>query len=406
VVATLRDAWAVPYGTVVAWVAATTEAGEERRWPLRMGMEVADAVRPTGLPEGAAEGTPWPLPVFSWKEPGPRGALTDAHLYYVKLPLDAPRAIVRLQVWPALVAAAEQPILRVYGLGIGRPDWWVHNLTWFDRERFSLAFEGPNVRVYRNEAALPRAYLVPLAVRAPRHLHLKTMAERGFDPERMLLLDPDVALGRRPAGQLEGPSEPIGAGTWLSPGGRQPAAGPLVRAEDVLGRTSSSPTGRTIVNHYSGDRVRVQVEAAADAWLFLADTFDPGWGAYVDGEARPLYLANSTFRAVAVPAGRHLVEFRYQPVPLQRGAVVTLLTGLLVLAVSVLGAVQAARSRRPAARSAVRPRHAGGAAAAGAAPSYPLKWCATAPSRLLREALRRGRYKVVAAVVAHRLPTP
>jgi hypothetical protein len=346
VVATLRDAWAVPYGTVVAWITATTAGGEVRRWPLRMGMELADATRPMGAPEGAAPGTPWPMPVFSWKEPGPRDTAVDAHLYYVKLPLGTPQSIVRLRVWSVPVAAAEQPILRVYGLGVGQPDWWVHNLTWFDRERFSLAYEGRDVRVYRNEAALPRAYLVPLAVQAPRHQHQKAMAERGFDPERMLLLDPRVATGSPSAGQVEGPSEPLGAGSWFRPRGDGPAAAPLVQVEDALGRVARSPSGRAVVGRYEGGLVRVQVEAAADAWLFLADTYDPGWRVYVDGEVRPMHLANATFRAVAVPAGQHLVEFRYEPASLRRGAALTLLTGLLVLAVTALSAVYAWRSGR------------------------------------------------------------
>ena len=92
-----------------------------------------------------------------------------------------------------------------------------------------------------------------------------------------------------------------------------------------------SRAGRAALTRYDPHLVEVEVEASAPAWLFLADTFDPGWSATVDGQARPIRLANAMFRAVAVPAGRHVVAFRYTPAPLAWGATVTLATGLAVL---------------------------------------------------------------------------
>ena len=224
----------------MAWVIATDAAGERRRWPLRMGREIADATAPIPLtPSAAATSalagaipasvgtaeTPRPQAVFSWKEFGPDGKPVEARLYYVKLPLDRPRTIVRLTVRPVRVAAAEQPIFRLYGLGAGQPDWRVNCVDWFDRERFSEVYHDAEVRIYRNERALPRAYLVPLAVRLPAGQHLKAMAEQEFDPERMLYLDPRATAGGAAGGaagggpapdDLEAPSEAPAVGSWLA----------------------------------------------------------------------------------------------------------------------------------------------------------------------------------------------
>ncbi|HEX2325487.1 MAG TPA: YfhO family protein, partial [Chloroflexota bacterium] len=182
---------------------------------------------------------------------------------------------------------------------------------------------------------------------------------RGFDPERMLLLDPGAPGGLgapgAPAPGLEGPSEAVHAGGWLGPPPDPAAAGDPapeeaaggVLQEDDLGRVARSRAGRAAVTRYDSHLVEVEVEASAPAWLFLADTFDPGWSATVDGQARPIRLANAMFRAVAVPAGRHVVAFRYTPAPLAWGATVTLATGVIVLLVAGAGLAGAVRAGRP-----------------------------------------------------------
>ena len=39
----------------------------------------------------------------------------------------------------------------------------------------------------------------------------------------------------------------------------------------------------------------------------------PGWQAWVDGQETPIVTANIVWRGVAVPAGEHTVEFRFNP---------------------------------------------------------------------------------------------
>jgi hypothetical protein len=61
------------------------------------------------------------------------------------------------------------------------------------------------------------------------------------------------------------------------------------------------------------ERVVVDVKADGPAYLFLADTFDPGWSATVDGQPAPIRPAYIAFRAVYVPRGDHTVVFTYSP---------------------------------------------------------------------------------------------
>lgn len=61
------------------------------------------------------------------------------------------------------------------------------------------------------------------------------------------------------------------------------------------------------------NRLEVHMTATEPGWLVLSDIWYPGWRAWVDGERVPILRANYLFRAVAVPAGEHRIEFAYQP---------------------------------------------------------------------------------------------
>jgi hypothetical protein len=89
------------------------------------------------------------------------------------------------------------------------------------------------------------------------------------------------------------------------------------------------------------DRVRIEADLGRDGFVVLADGYDPGWRAGVDGRDVPLLRANYAFRAVAVPAGRHVVELLYRPR--------AVLLGLALSAVSLVTALTfLAWPRRPA----------------------------------------------------------
>ncbi len=75
-----------------------------------------------------------------------------------------------------------------------------------------------------------------------------------------------------------------------------------------------------------------EVEASAPCLLVVAETWDAGWQAAVDGSPAPLLRANLAFRAVPVPAGSHRVSFAYRPAAVVRGLIGSGLFLLLALA--------------------------------------------------------------------------
>jgi uncharacterized membrane protein YfhO len=76
-------------------------------------------------------------------------------------------------------------------------------------------------------------------------------------------------------------------------------------------------------------RVTLRVVTDAPMLAVLSDRHYPGWRVRVDGKDAPLLLANGVFQAAAVPAGASEVEFRYDPVSLKLGALISVV-GLLV----------------------------------------------------------------------------
>jgi len=68
----------------------------------------------------------------------------------------------------------------------------------------------------------------------------------------------------------------------------------------------------------------LEVTAPEGGFLFLADTWYPGWSASVDGRPATLFRANLSGRAVLLPAGARQVQFHYAATPFFRGLRVTL----------------------------------------------------------------------------------
>jgi hypothetical protein len=83
------------------------------------------------------------------------------------------------------------------------------------------------------------------------------------------------------------------------------------------------------------ERVEVETESDSPSYLVLADTFDPGWSATVDGRPAAIRPAYITFRAVFLPAGRHTVVFRYRPAGFTLGLGISL-AGVVAALVLVL----------------------------------------------------------------------
>lgn len=174
----------------------------------------------------------------------------------------------------------------------------------------------PDYWVLENRAALPRSFF-------PHHVEtvtsdvecLRKLKSPDFDPREVAYVDGAVNLPEQCRGTVE-----------------------IIR---------EIPT-----------RVTLSVQAETPGLVVLADLWNKGWRAYLNGKPVPILRTNYALRGVEVPAGKATLEFRYQPASLVIGLSLAA-AGLVVLLCSVV-VLRGRQTAGVAARAAI---HSGDAAA-------------------------------------------
>ncbi len=181
-------------------------------------------------------------------------------------------------------------------------------VTLLDTAKFTHVLDSDGVSMYRNERALPRAFLVGgYRVLESDEALLEAIGSPNFDPTTTLLFTED-------------------------PGFERPA-GPWTLTEST-----------TEITSYEPNRVICKTRCPEAAFLWMSDMLFEGWHATVDGKSVPILEANHCFRAVAVPAGEHEIVFTYSPRSFRLGA---LLSGISIALALVSFALAKRWSRTP-----------------------------------------------------------
>jgi len=64
--------------------------------------------------------------------------------------------------------------------------------------------------------------------------------------------------------------------------------------------------------------------------VFSEIYYNKGWNAYVDGELKPHFCADYVLRAMLVPAGKHLIEFKFEPSVYYTGEKISLISCIIL----------------------------------------------------------------------------
>jgi len=88
-----------------------------------------------------------------------------------------------------------------------------------------------------------------------------------------------------------------------------------------------------IVN-YLPNEIDISTNTDQEYFLFLADAYDLGWKAEIDGLQTEVYRANYNFRAIKVPSGNHLIVFSYKPLSFEIGKYLSIFTFIFLFLIA------------------------------------------------------------------------
>lgn len=149
---------------------------------------------------------------------------------------------------------------------------------------FRQTFAMPNqIKVYENENALPRAYIVNEALHIDANdsgAALEKISSANFDPRKTVVLEGSQKLPQQSASTQQDQNNESKVSNFID------------NASDSISMTSQTKTA---------------------GWLVLTDIFYPGWTAFLDNKEVKIERANFAFRAIEIPPGQHEVLFSYRP---------------------------------------------------------------------------------------------
>jgi len=176
-------------------------------------------------------------------------------------------------------------------------------------EALTYAYRGDDATVFENGLAVPRA----LVARRVEVAHgdaqeLAAVAARGFDARRDAVVRRDELGGEVPAS-------------------RGAADGKV----EVVGERNA--------------QVTLQARLARRSLVVLDDAWAPGWSVNIDGRPARALRADVVMRGVVVPAGVHRIVWHYRVPDLRKGALLSGIGLLLLLAWASVLAVRSVRAR-------------------------------------------------------------
>jgi O-antigen/teichoic acid export membrane protein len=167
-----------------------------------------------------------------------------------------------------------------------------------DSPKYELIYRDDAVRVYENLGVMPRAFTLPTS--ATVETDDFATAVQSYDPRNYIIVE------------ISNLQSPVSKPATAAP---QPVTG------------------------YSNNEVLVDATVSQPSWLILADSYFPGWKAFVrpqgtgEGEETEveIHRVDGTFRGVTLEPGAWTVRFKYSPDSVKVGAFVSFIAGMAVL---------------------------------------------------------------------------
>ncbi len=169
-------------------------------------------------------------------------------------------------------------------------------------EQWQKIYDHDQTQIYENQRVMPRVWLTAKAEAVSSEdafKRIRGQSEKPFEPR-------EVAL-------LEAPLDELG---------------------NLTGDKLSKDSGARVVG-YEPNRLVIETKADIPAVLVASEINYPGWQATVDGKPANIYAADYLLRGVVLTAGSHRIEMKYTAPAARNGAVISVLSLLLIVGLLV-----------------------------------------------------------------------
>ncbi len=96
-------------------------------------------------------------------------------------------------------------------------------------------------------------------------------------------------------------------------------------------KPNSDTTCSIKLNNYAPNNLKYAFNSSKPELVVFSEIYyEKGWNAYIDGELKPHFRANYVLRAMIIPAGKHQIEFKFEPAVYNTGGLVAAGSSLLV----------------------------------------------------------------------------
>ena len=103
--------------------------------------------------------------------------------------------------------------------------------------------------------------------------------------------------------------------------------------KELQGFSPKQDSSATIkLTDYKANDLKYESNTSSEQLVVFSEIYyDDGWNAYVDGEKKPYFSGDWVLRVMRVPAGKHTIEFKFEPIRYQTGEKIAIGSGIILL---------------------------------------------------------------------------
>jgi hypothetical protein len=102
------------------------------------------------------------------------------------------------------------------------------------------------------------------------------------------------------------------------------------------------------VAEYLNDKISYKFSAATNQFAVFSEIYYPhGWNVYIDGNKADYVKVNYLLRGMAIPAGQHTIEFRFEPSSYKLGNMLTLISCLIAYGLLIFAIYKGVKPQKP-----------------------------------------------------------